>query len=154
MDTDKQPHEVFLEVAVDRGAEYPCPECGRLCKAYDLHEFNWRHFNFFQHHCCVTARGPRVGCPDHRTKQVKMPWTRKGSRFILLFEQAAMTLVREMPVLAGARIIGVNDTRLWRVVQFYVAQALSKMDLGEVKAWSWTKPTPSGATITPPSSST
>ncbi|CAO0820373.1 transposase [Desulfarculales bacterium] len=25
VDTDKQPHEVFLEVAADRGAEYPCP---------------------------------------------------------------------------------------------------------------------------------
>ncbi|CAO0820549.1 hypothetical protein DFAR_1690004 [Desulfarculales bacterium] len=43
MDTDKQPHEVFLEVAVDRGAEYPCPECSRLCKAHDLHKFTRRH---------------------------------------------------------------------------------------------------------------
>ena len=134
VDTDKQPHEVFLEVTADRGAEYPCPECGRLCKAHDFHEFTWRHLNLFQHHCYVTARVPRVDCPDHGTKQVKVPWTREGSRFTLLFEQAAMTLVREMPVLAAARIIGVSDTRLWRVVQFYVAQALSKMDLGGVKA--------------------
>ena len=37
-----------------------------------------------------------MDCPDHGTKQVKMPWTREGSRFTLLFEQAAMTLVREM----------------------------------------------------------
>ncbi|CAO0820877.1 transposase [Desulfarculales bacterium] len=37
VDTDKQPHEVSLEVAADRGAEYPYPECGRLCKAHDLH---------------------------------------------------------------------------------------------------------------------
>ncbi|CAO0820855.1 hypothetical protein DFAR_1980002 [Desulfarculales bacterium] len=46
----------------------------------------------------------------------------------------AHDFVREMPVLAAARIIGVSDTRLWRVVQFYVAQALSKMDLSGVKA--------------------
>ncbi|CAO0822253.1 hypothetical protein DFAR_2910027 [Desulfarculales bacterium] len=38
----------------------------------------------------------------------------------MLFEQAAMTLVREMPVLAAARTIGVSDTRLFRVAQFYV----------------------------------
>ncbi|CAO0821878.1 hypothetical protein DFAR_2710007 [Desulfarculales bacterium] len=37
--------------------------------------------NLFQHHCCVTALVPRVDCPDHGTKQVKMPWTREGSRF-------------------------------------------------------------------------
>ncbi|CAO0824633.1 hypothetical protein DFAR_760002 [Desulfarculales bacterium] len=43
-----------------------------------------------------------------------------------------MTLMREMPVLAVARIIGISDSRLWRVVQFYMAQALSKMDLGRV----------------------
>ncbi|CAO0819861.1 hypothetical protein DFAR_1150019 [Desulfarculales bacterium] len=57
MDTDKQPHEIFLEVAADRGAEYPCPKRGRLCKAHDLHEFTCRHLNLFQHHCYVTARG-------------------------------------------------------------------------------------------------
>ncbi|CAO0823758.1 transposase [Desulfarculales bacterium] len=73
-------------------------------------------------------------CPDHGTKQVKIPWTREGSRFTLLFEQAATTLVREMPVLAAVRIIRVSDARLWQVVQLYVPQALSKMDLGGVKA--------------------
>ncbi|CAO0823045.1 hypothetical protein DFAR_3460024 [Desulfarculales bacterium] len=83
-----------------------------------------------------------------------MPWTRDDSRFTLLVEQAAMTLVREMPVLAAARITRVSDTRLWRVVQFYVAQAMSKMDLGGSRPWLWTKPPPSGATTTPPCSST
>ncbi|CAO0822736.1 hypothetical protein DFAR_3280005 [Desulfarculales bacterium] len=59
-----------------------------------------------------------------------MPWTSEGSQLTSLFEQAAMILVRGMPVLAAARIIGISDTRFWRVVQFYVAQILSKMDLG------------------------
>jgi transposase len=75
-----------------------------------------------------------VDCPDHGTKRINAPWAREGSRFTLLFEQAAMTLVREMPVLAAARVIGVSDTRLWRVVHYYVAQALSRLDLSEVKA--------------------
>ncbi|CAO0820286.1 hypothetical protein DFAR_3710021 [Desulfarculales bacterium] len=70
----------------------------------------------------------------------------------MLFEQVAMILVREMPVLAAARIIGVNDTRLWRVVQFYVAQALSKMAWAGSGPWLWTKPPPSGAIATSPSS--
>ncbi|CAO0820372.1 hypothetical protein DFAR_1540023 [Desulfarculales bacterium] len=41
------------------------------------------------YHCYVTARVPRVDYPDHKTKQVKMPWTREGSRVTLLFEQVA-----------------------------------------------------------------
>jgi len=134
VDTSKTPHEVFLEVTADRGAEYPCPVCGVLCKAHDFKEFTWRHLNLFQHHCYVTARLPRVNCPDHGIKRVKAPWAREGSRFTLLFEQAAMTLVREMPVLAAARIIGISDTRLWRVVHYYVARALARLDLSGVKA--------------------
>ncbi|CAO0821640.1 transposase [Desulfarculales bacterium] len=57
----------------------------------------------------------------------------------MLFEQAAMTLVREMPVLAAARILGASDTGLWQVVQLYVTQALSKIDLGGVKAMALEK---------------
>jgi transposase len=134
VDTGKTPHEVYLEISSDRGALYPCPVCGELCKAHDFKEFTWRHLNLFQHHCYVTARLPRVDCPDHGTKRINAPWAREGSRFTLLFEQAAMTLAREMPVLAAARVIGVSDTRLWRVVHYYVAQALSRLDLSEVKA--------------------
>ncbi|CAO0824375.1 hypothetical protein DFAR_630014 [Desulfarculales bacterium] len=33
----KQPHEIFLEITADREAEYPCPECGRLCKVHDFY---------------------------------------------------------------------------------------------------------------------
>ncbi|CAO0821057.1 hypothetical protein DFAR_2090035 [Desulfarculales bacterium] len=63
----------------------------------------------------------------------------------MLFEQAAMTLVREMPVLPAAHIIGGSDTRLWRVIQFYVAQVLSKMDLDGVRAVALDeKPPPAG----------
>lgn len=102
-DTSKTLHEVFLEVTADREAEYPCPVCGLLCKAHDFQEFTWHHLNLFQHHCYVTARLPRVNCPDHGIKRVKAPWDREGSRFTLLFEQVAMTLVREMPVLAERR---------------------------------------------------
>ena len=128
------PHEVFLEVTAERGAWYPCPVCGVLCKAHDFQEFTWRHLNLFQHHCYVTARLPRVDCPDHGINRAKAPWAREGSRFTLLFEHAAMTLLREAPVLAAARIIGISDPRLWRVVHYYVAQAIARLDLSGVKA--------------------
>jgi len=62
--------------------------------------------NFFRYHCCITAGLARVECPMHGVKKVKVPWAREDSRFTLLFEQAAMFLVRLMPVLAAVRIIG------------------------------------------------
>ena len=134
LDTGKQPHELRLELASERGGKFPCPECGAFCKAHDFVEHTWRHLNFFQHHCYITARLPRVDCPDHGVRKINPPWAREGSRFTLLFEQAAMLLVREMPVLAAARIIGVTDKRLWRVVQHYVTKAISQLDLSSVKA--------------------
>ena len=75
--------------------------CGQPCPAHDFTEKRWRHLNFFQHHCYITAAVPRVQCPEHGVRLVDVPWARKGSAFTLLFEQAALALVREMPVLAA-----------------------------------------------------
>jgi transposase len=91
LDRDKQPNELHLEVAAARGALFACPDCGRLCKAHDFAEFTWRHLNFFQHHCTITAKVPRTNCPEHGVKRIQVPWAREGSRFTLLFEQAAIT---------------------------------------------------------------
>jgi transposase len=134
LDVEKRPHELHLEVIADRGALFPCPDCKRACKAHDFESFTWRHLNFFQHHCFITARVPRVDCPDHGVKRVTVPWARAGSRFTLLFEQAAVILAREMPVAAAARFVDITDKRLWRVVQHYVTRAVAKLDLGAVRA--------------------
>lgn len=137
LDTSKRPHVLEIRLETERGAEFPCPECGRPCKAHDFKDFTWRHLNFFQHHCLITARVPRTDCSEHGVKRANVPWAREGSGFTLLFEQAAMTLVREMPVLAVARFIGITDKRLWRIVEHYVATALRGLDLSGVVAFAF-----------------
>jgi len=134
LDIEKRPHELHLEVIADRGASFPCAECGRACKAHDFESFTWQHLNFFQHSCFITARVPRVDCPDHGVKRASVPWARRGSGFTLLFEQAALMLVREMPVAAAARFTGVTDKRLWRVIAHYVGRAVAALDLSAVRA--------------------
>jgi hypothetical protein len=120
LETGKQPNELHLAVAAEPGARFPCPTCGRSCKPHDWKEMSWRHLNFFQHACFVSARIPRTDCPDHGVLRINVPWARPDSGFTLLFEQAALSLMREMPVAAAARIIGVTDQRLWRVLFFYI----------------------------------
>lgn len=134
---EKHPQVLEILLEAERGAEFCCPECGRRCKAHDFKEFSWRHLNFFQHHCLITARVPRTDCPEHGAKRATVPWAREGSGFTLLFEQAAMTLVREMPVLAVARIIGITDKRLWRIVEHYVSEALRRLDLSDLTAFAF-----------------
>ena len=38
LDTSTAPHELHLRVAADRGARFPCPECGAACPAHDFTE--------------------------------------------------------------------------------------------------------------------
>jgi transposase len=134
LETGKQPNELHLAVAAEPGARFPCPTCGRSCKPHDWKEMSWRHLNFFQHACFVSARIPRTDCPDHGVLRINVPWARPDSGFTLLFEQAALSLMREMPVAAAARIIGVTDQRLWRVLFFYIDQAITRLDLSGVRA--------------------
>lgn len=129
LDVNRHPSELRLDVEAERGAKYPCPECDALCKAHDFGEFTWRHLNFFQHHCLIKARVPRVNCPEHGIHRVKVPWARPGSGFSLLFEQAVMILAREMPINAVAKYVGVTDKRIWRVVTHYVFKAMGRLDL-------------------------
>jgi len=134
LETDRQPHELHLTITAEPGALFPCPKCGRLSKPHDWKDDTWRHLNFFQHACYICARVPRVDCTEHGVLRIKVPWARPESGFTLLFEQAALVLMREMPVAAVARIVAVTDQRLWRVLAFYVRRAVAHLDLGNVTA--------------------
>jgi transposase len=83
----------------------------------------WRHLNFFQHEAYLRASVPRVRCGEHGVRQVEVPWARPGSGFTTLFEALVMVLMREMPVKAASRIVGEQDTRLWRVLLHHVDDA-------------------------------
>ena len=38
LDTSKNPHELRIKIRADRGSKYPCPVCGKMCKAHDFQE--------------------------------------------------------------------------------------------------------------------
>ncbi len=78
LDTEKRPNELHLDVVAERGPLFACPECKRACKAHDFESFTWQHLNFFQHHCFITARVPRVECPEHGVRRTLVPWARPG----------------------------------------------------------------------------
>ena len=124
-----------IKIGFRRGATFPCPVCGTAAPVHDTSEKSWRHLNFFQYEAYLTARVPRVKCPnaDHGVKQVPVPWARAGSGFTLLFEALVMALVREMPVKAAAALLGEHDTRIWRVIDHYVQSARAQVDHSEVR---------------------
>jgi transposase len=130
---DADQRRLELRIDFERGSTFACPECAAEgCKVHDTETKTWRHLDFFEHHAHLTARVPRVRCPEHGVRQVALPWARPGSGFTLLFEALVMALAKEMPVNAIAGLVGEHDTRLWRIVHHYVDAARAVEDLSEV----------------------
>jgi len=131
----KETKRLDIAIGFSRGATFACPVCGTSAPAYDTKEKTWRHLNFFQYEAYLTARVPRVKCPNASCgiKQVSVPWAREGSGFTLLFEALVMTLVREMPVKVAAAILGEHDTRIWRVIDYHVQSARAQVDHSRVR---------------------
>ena len=117
------PKKLELGIDFERGSQLRCPECERMCPVHDTVEKRWRHLNFFQYECELVARTPRIKCEKDGVRLVDVPWARSGSGFTMLFEALTMALCQEMPVADVAEILGEQDTRLWRIVQYYVEQA-------------------------------
>lgn len=132
LDIQSNPSELRLRIDAPRGSLFPCPVCGKPCKAHDFSDLSWRHLNFFQHHCLITASVPRVNCPEHGIHRVNVPWARPRSGFTLLFEQAIMSLAAHMPIKTIADYVGETDKRLWRVIFYYVDKAMESIDLTDL----------------------
>jgi transposase len=131
---DAEKKRLDIEIDFKTGGRFACPECGKAdCPVHDTVKKTWRHLNFFQHQAFLHARVARIDCSDCGVRLVNVPWARPGSGFTLLFEAFVMTLVKDMPVAAVARLVGEHDTRLWRLIQHYVDTAVARMDLSELR---------------------
>ena len=94
--------------------------------AYDTVQKEWRHLNFFQHECYIHARVPRIKTEGDGIQMVQVPWARSGSGFTLLFEALSMLLIEsEMPVKRAAKMMGIYDTRLWRIFNYWLSNAIN-----------------------------
>jgi transposase len=129
-----EPKRLELVLEHDSQSGVVCPECQRRCTIYDRVEKRWRHLNFFQYPCELVARVPRADCATHGAKLTTVPWAAAGSGFTLLFEALVMLLAGQMPVSEVARVVGEEDTRLWRLIQRLVEAAHAAKDWSAVRA--------------------
>jgi transposase len=133
-DSGAQSKVLYVDIDFESGSKFPCPSCGKPCAVYDSEVKRWRHMNFWQHATFLSARVPRVECPEHKVRQVEVPWARPESGFTLMFEALILALAREMPVSAIAALVGEHDTRLWRIVRHYVGEAYAAQDWSQIRA--------------------
>jgi len=126
--------ELHIRLNFYKGAVFPCPKCGELHKVYDTNEKVWRHLNFFQYKCFLHFPTPRVDCGECGKHQYLPEWGRKKSGFTLLFEAFIVALAKSgMPFSELEKMTGEYDTKLRRIVDYYVEKAYKARSFADVK---------------------
>lgn len=120
---------VDVWVGHPRGVRFGCPEpgCGHRALPVRDHseEREWRHLDSMQFLTFLHARPPRVACPTHGVRQVRLPWAEPMSRFTLLFERLAIDVLAECHVEAAAWLLRVSWDEAWHLMQRAVARGLA-----------------------------
>ena len=129
---DEAEKRLTIRVDFRRGSRFA--HGGGAHPVHDTQVKRYRHLNFFQHECVLEARVPRVRLPDGRVALVKPPWAGRLSGFSLLFEALVMSLCREMPFAAVARLTGVSWHRVVAIRTRHVELAVAAEDLSGLRA--------------------
>ena len=125
LNTNEQRVDLWLDHDPTR---WPCPECGELLPGFDHAEARiWRHLDTCQFQTHVHAEIPRVECPTHGVKQVRVPWAEPRSRFTLLMERLVIDLIQQCSTVTGAcRIARISWDEAWGVMARAVARGRSR----------------------------
>jgi transposase len=130
--------EKRLDISIDfkRGSKfsYTTEEGDSLeGPVHDTTKKRWRHLNFFEHECYLTARVPRVRKKNKKVETIRTPWEGKMKGFTLLFEALILQLCTGMPVLTASQIVKVSDDKIWLMLQRYVDEALEHLNLEQLE---------------------
>lgn len=120
-----------VEVVVEHGGEgkQPCPECGAPAGGYDSRERRWRHLDTCQYRTILVAAVPRVECPEHGVKTIRVPWAEPGSPFTALYEALIIDWLRAANTRAVARRMGLTWDQVDGVMQRAVRRGLARREL-------------------------
>jgi transposase len=102
---------------------WPCPECQQELSCRDhAEERVWRHLDTCQYQTFLHARVPRIDCPTHGVRQVRVPWAEARSRFTMLMERLIIDLIQQCSTVIGAcRIARITSDEAWGVMSRGVA---------------------------------
>ena len=125
-----QDGRVDVWVEHPRRTRFACPECERELSVYDHSEERaWRHLDSCAFLTYLHAHPPRVECPEHGVRQVRLPWAEPHSRFTVLFERLAIDVLKECDVLGAARLLRLSWEQAWHLMDRAVARGLAAKPL-------------------------
>jgi transposase len=125
LDTTGERVDLWAEHAETR---WPCPECQQELPCRDhVEERVWRHLDTCQYQTFLHARVPRVDCPTHGVRQVRVPWAEARSRFTMLMERLIIDLIQQCSTVTGAcRIARITWDEAWGIMSRAVARGRAR----------------------------
>ncbi len=114
-----------VETFIGYEGEASCPECAQAAPKHDHRERRWRHLDIYEFEAFVTARVPRVDCPEHGVHQIGVPWADGRSGFTALFERLAISLLQEMSIAAVARTLKLTWDEIDGIMQRAITRGLA-----------------------------
>jgi transposase len=109
------------------GVRWPCPECGTKLSVRDhAEERSWRHLDSCGFTTWLHARAPRVSCPEHGVRQVRLPWAEPHARFTALFERLAIDVLKETDITGACRILHISWDEGWHLMERAVARGMAR----------------------------
>jgi len=127
VDLDVRGQQVVVRVEAGPGP-FPCPECETAVPRYDSKPRRWRHLDTCQFTTWIETEVPRVNCPTHGVKQIRIPWAEPGSQFTALFERWAIDLLRECSVTGAAKLLRITWDEAWGVKERAVRRGLARRE--------------------------
>ncbi|MEX2493663.1 MAG: ISL3 family transposase [Nitrospirales bacterium] len=123
-----------IRINVVPGSRFAYPGVDGTHPVHDTQSKRYRHLNFFQHECYLEVRVPRLRLPDGRVLLLEPEWAGRLSGFTVLFEALILTLARQMPFAAVARLVGESWHRVQAMCATSVNLAVEAADLSDVEA--------------------
>jgi transposase len=126
VELDTAGKSVVVKLGRRDGAALQCPECGQACPGYDTQPRRWRHLDTCQFQTILQADVPRMSCPEHGVRQVRVPWAEPNSRFTALFERLAIDWMTEAGRSATARQLDLSWAEADGIMQRAVDRGLAR----------------------------
>lgn len=126
LDATAERVDLWLEHAAE--VRWPCPECATALPCRDHSEERvWRHLDTCQFQTFLHARVPRVECPQHGVRQVRVAWAEDRSRFTALMERLIIDLIQQCSTVTGAcRLARISWDEAWGVMRRAVTRGQAR----------------------------
>ncbi len=133
LETEQQRVDVWVEH--HDGARWVCPKCERELGCRDhAEERNWRHLDTCQFQTVLHARVPRIDCPTHGVRQVRVPWAEARSRFTMLMERLVIEVIHQCSTLTGAcRLLRISWDEAWGVMDRAVGRGQARKTAASIR---------------------